>query len=604
MNDIRQEIKSKLFTVTGKVSPAKIKQHKELWNSIISLTSFLPIISPFAERIYCVLNDITAPVLCPFTGYSVKWSAQRKGYRTAVGSTNSLKLVDKKKSVKKFKETIERIHKENREFIKTSYMNNDYMLMNKEDVKKIAIEMINSSTSNYFTPSCYRKKKDLICSIVYYTDNGYIKGNIGCNWGERLYLIKNDIDRPPHCVDDTSKKQFFENTMKGYRNYSTNKNRIVSHMKEDVIPEIEKQGFSIVGGSIEYIKEQIFELRCNKCDTVHTRRLFNGAWQNIYCPGCFGATGRSKIEEDVYQYIRSIYSDEIVCNYEYTNRGKEIDIFLPEKKIGIEINGILWHSYGATYPNNIESYNKKYHLLSKYDELKQMNIKIINVFDIEWENKPEIIKSILAAKINVFKEKIYARKCSIKEIDSQTSAEFLDNNHLQGRDKSKYRIGLYYNNELYSVMTFSNRSITGGNTSLELVRFCNKLHTSVVGGASRLFQYFISKYLPSNVITYADKRFSDGGLYNHLGFNLVRESNPNYFYMKHNNLESRMKYQKHKLQNILPIYDANKTELQNMWDNDYRILYDCGNLVFKWNRGEQDVNIQNYDTMHYTKREL
>ena len=128
--------------------------------------------------------------------------------------------------------------------------------------------------------------------------------------------------------------------------------------------------------------------------------------------------------------------------------------------------------------------------------------------------------------------------------------------------------------------------------------------STVVGGASRLFQYFISKYLPSNVITYADKRFSDGGLYNHLGFNLVRESNPNYFYMKHNNLESRMKYQKHKLQNILPIYDANKTELQNMWDNDYRILYDCGNLVFKWNRGEQDVNIQNYDTMHYTKREL
>ena len=140
-------------------------------------------------------------------------------------------------------------------------------------------------------------------------------------------------------------------------------------------------------------------------------------------------------------------------------------------------------------------------------------------------------------------------------------------------------------------MTFSNRSITGGVTTLELVRFCNKVNTTVIGGANKLFQHFINTYRPANVITYADKRFSNGDLYKHLNFRLIRESKPNYFYMKHNNIESRIKYQKHKLYNILPIYDAAKTELQNMWDNNYRVLYDCGNYVFKWNRGEQNVNI-------------
>ena len=115
-----------------------------------------------------------------------------------------------------------------------------------------------------------------------------------------------------------------------------------------------------------------------------------------------------------------------------------------------------------------------------------------------------------------------------------------------------------------------------------MLRFCNKLGYHVVGAASKLLKFFEKTYMPKSLVSYADRRWSQGRLYKALGFTLKHASSPNYWYWKNTNtLESRIKYQKHKLKDILEIYDENLSEAENMKNNGYHTIYDCGNLVFE-----------------------
>jgi hypothetical protein len=116
----------------------------------------------------------------------------------------------------------------------------------------------------------------------------------------------------------------------------------------------------------------------------------------------------------------------------------------------------------------------------------------------------------------------------------------------------------------------------------ELLRFCNKLGYHIPGSASKLLKYFERNYQPKSLVSYADRRWSCGKVYEKLGFKFIHTSAPNYWYFKNNSLllESRVKYQKHKLKNLLEKFDENKTEIQNMISNGYNAIYDCGNKVY------------------------
>ena len=128
-------------------------------------------------------------------------------------------------------------------------------------------------------------------------------------------------------------------------------------------------------------------------------------------------------------------------------------------------------------------------------------------------------------KLNLIIRKIYARECTIKELSYDIKQKFLNDNHLQENDISKINLGLYYNDELVSVMTFSVGSIAKGSKSqdsiYELSRFCNLKDTVVIGGASKLLTYFKKNYNWSSIFSYADRRWSDGDVYNKLGFQFL-----------------------------------------------------------------------------------
>lgn len=290
------------------------------------------------------------------------------------------------------------------------------------------------------------------------------------------------------------------------------------------------------------------------------------------CVKCFRE--KSWIEREICDYVSSLG-----VNFTENNRivleGKEIDIYIPEHNIGIEVNGLIWHS-------ELHKPDKNYHLnKTKLSEKKEL--KLIHVFEDEWKNKKEIAKSRIANLLNKTTNKVFARKCQIKEINANEAKIFLDQNHIQGNVNSKIKIGLFYNGNLVSLMTFGRqRKIMGGENKeneYEMLRFCNEINTNVIGGASKLLSFFIKNYNPKKIISYADRRWSQGNLYEKLNFSFVKNTRPNYFYIVNKERKHRFNYRKDIL--IKEGFDPNKTEHEIMLDRKIYRIYDCGTKLFK-----------------------
>lgn len=292
------------------------------------------------------------------------------------------------------------------------------------------------------------------------------------------------------------------------------------------------------------------------------------------CPKCSSPV--SKWEIEVCNFLK-----EIGIEYEQSNRkilnGREIDILIPSFNIGIECDGIRWHS---------EEYKSSTFHLEKTNDCLKQGIRLIHIFEDEWMYKSEIWKSMLRNMFGLSEEKIYARKCEIKRVNSIDSRHFLEHNHIQGFSNGKYAYGLYYKDELVSLMTFGKQRINLGgkkdDNCYELVRFCNKLNTNVIGGASKLFKAFINDLNPDEVISYSDKRWSTGKLYDTLGFMHIHDSKPNYFYVINSKRENRFKYRKDRL--IAEGFNKDKTEHDIMLERGIFRIYDCGCRAHLWKR--------------------
>ena len=321
-----------------------------------------------------------------------------------------------------------------------------------------------------------------------------------------------------------------------------------------------------------------FKFKCNKCDELTEVSLSNG-----YLPSCKCSYYQyySVIEDEVYLFLKSILDDDIEI---YRNRRdildnrQEIDIFIPKHNLAIEINGVYWHS------ESLGKY-RNYHLY-KTEKCKQKGIHLIHILDYEWLFKKPILESIIRNKLGKNENKIYARKCEIKKIeDNKVVRKFLDENHIQGYTHSPINLGLYYNNELVSLMTFGKSRFKKNSNEYELIRFCNKLNYSIMGGSSKLLKHFEKHYQPDDhiLMSFSDRRFFEGGMYEKLGFTMNKVLPPSYIYWKDNIIKNRMSCQKHKLNKLLDKFDSNLTEYENMRNNGWRRVWDSGNI--KWKKG-------------------
>ena len=270
-----------------------------------------------------------------------------------------------------------------------------------------------------------------------------------------------------------------------------------------------------------------------------------------------------------------IPTENKILNYRKLIFPQEVDIYLPDIKLAIEYDGLMFHSQGKSKYSIFKGVPENYHL-EKTNLVESEGAQLFHIFEGE---DLDIWISMIKNKLGL-NTKIYARKCLVKEVSSQEARKFLEDNHLQGYANSKIRLGLYYNEELVSLMTFSKPRYTK-NYDWELVRFCTLKGYNVVGGASKLLSSFRSNYKGS-IISYANRRWSNGDLYRRLGFREINRTSPGYYYFKENEmiLYTRDRFQNHKLKDLLETLDERLTEEENMFENDYRKIYDCGNLVF------------------------
>lgn len=296
------------------------------------------------------------------------------------------------------------------------------------------------------------------------------------------------------------------------------------------------------------------------------------------CPLC--SIGSSKYEEEISDFIKSLGITNILYRKRFDN--KEFDIYLPDFKLAIEFNGLMDHSIGYhSYSRFNNEYNKKNinRHLEKTEIAEKYNIQLFHIFEDSWISHKEIWKSMIKNKLGL-SEKIYARKCQAKEILKKESKFFLEENHLQGDARASIKIGLFYNNELVSVMTFM-KPRYNTKYDYELIRFATKKDYSIIGGASKLLKYFRERYSGS-IISYANRSWSKGDIYEKLGFSFSHKTHPNHTYFKQEEMirYPREKFQKHKQKDILEKFDPNLTGIENMLLNNYRIVFDSGQLVY------------------------
>lgn len=260
---------------------------------------------------------------------------------------------------------------------------------------------------------------------------------------------------------------------------------------------------------------------------------------------------------------------------------KEIDFYFADKNLGIEVNGNWAHS--TTSSGKYVPITKDYHK-SKTISCREKSIRLIHLFEYEmsdthsWHKLQRFLHDVICEPARI----AYGRKLRIRVVDNSAEREFLDYNHLQGYIGSRICLGLYDDDELVMIMSFGKPRY---NTTYEweLLRLCTKNDVAVIGGAEKLFRYFVNNYNPNSIVSYCDLSKFEGRVYSRLGMKLIRESEPNYHWVNYNEVYTRYQTQKHKLSKLLGnLYDSNLSEQDNMIKAGFVKIYDCGNAVYEW----------------------
>lgn len=250
------------------------------------------------------------------------------------------------------------------------------------------------------------------------------------------------------------------------------------------------------------------------------------------------------------------------------------DIYVPSSKIAIRV-------YDAQECKKGVLKNDKFNFMLA-------GIDLIQVFAWELILKKNIVFSRIKSKLNLSQSKIHARKCQVKTINSRLKGDFLRESHIQGNDQATHSLGLFYNENLVSVMTFCKPRVALGKRkgSWELSRFCSLLNTQVIGGGSRLFKSFVKQYPNEKIISYSDCRWGRGDIYSVLGFSHVGRTDSNYYYYHdsdHLKTWHRFSFSKGALSSKLEIFNKEDTELENCEKNGYYRIYNSANDIYEFN---------------------
>lgn len=298
--------------------------------------------------------------------------------------------------------------------------------------------------------------------------------------------------------------------------------------------------------------------------------------QSKGCPIC--GHHMSLAENELYDSITKIIGNKnTIKNDRKVLEGKEIDLLVPSIKLGIEYNGLKWHS---------EEFNKdkNYHL-HKTELAESKGYHLIHVFEDEWMEHKELVLNKIKHFLGCDNDKpvIGARKCVIKTVSKTLSEEFLSTYHLQGFVASTAYYGAYFGDVLVGAMTFKQEKQGIWN----LTRFASNINYRLPGLASKMFKQFIKDKNPLEVKTFLDRRWShcSENLYNKMGFKLVEVLPPDYRYVVKNQRLHKFGFRKQILHKNygLPLTMTEKEMTEKL--GLYRI-WDCGLYKYIWKRND------------------
>lgn len=317
----------------------------------------------------------------------------------------------------------------------------------------------------------------------------------------------------------------------------------------------------------EYLKressDQLLTFRCKRCGNIF--EAIHSCGYHRRCEKCFPSNQISYQEKDIVEFIRTQYDGIIIENDTSILKPKELDIYLPMKKLAIEYDGLYWHS------DSIK--DSTYHL-NKTNACENQGIQLIHIFENEWMQKQQIVKSNIKSLLGIYRKTIDSTACTICQVDKRISNEFQLANHIQGSVNAKIHIGLYNSDELVSLMTFDNVDELN---NWKILRFCNKLGYNVIESAKSLLDFFENTIFPNRTYITVDRRWNQEKTYTDLGFTLQHITKPNgWYWISYDLIDSQLVDK-----NMLQSFDTTKTLDENMKSNGYRCIFDCGNLVFE-----------------------
>lgn len=266
-------------------------------------------------------------------------------------------------------------------------------------------------------------------------------------------------------------------------------------------------------------------------------------------------TGKSHYEDDIVEFIKSLNINNIKRNEKILN-GLEIDIYLPDYNLGIEFNGTYWHS---------DLYKDKNYHFNKSLEAQKQNIRLVHIYQYEWDDdcQRDKIKSLLRIALGKVRERIYARDCEIRQITNKEAKVLNNKVHLQNHRNAKVTYGLFYNNELVQLMSFSHHK----NYEWEIVRGCPGSNNIVIGGVSKLFKHFIRDYSPKEIFSYCDFNKFDGKSYEALGMKFIDYTGPDMKYIIKDSVINRQPAKYKEIKNSIDARIYGAGSLKYLWTN-------------------------------------
>jgi len=337
---------------------------------------------------------------------------------------------------------------------------------------------------------------------------------------------------------------------------------IISKVSEFAIPKFDFDDYT-------HVRDKELEWECTGCHNSFSSSLFGRLPK---CTVCFPPTapgGQSSIEKDVIAEVRKFYSGEIIENSRKIIPPKEIDIYFPIEKFAIEINGIYWHSNDRLSSN--------YH----YEKFKMCNsagITLLMITDDEWTNHKELVCAMIKHRLKLTTQTIFARKCTVREIESSVAKHFLEQTHIHGYSKASAHFGLFHHDQLCAVLSCMKKN-----------RFSNSAHVveivrlsfgpaSVPGALGKFVKEISKKYKNHDIVTYADLRYGTGAVYNNNKFTETHVTSPGYWYYVNGRMYHRLSWTKKKL--VAMGFDSNKTEEVLMREIGAIKIFDCGHKHF------------------------